>query len=137
VDQSYQRGAIINTALKKIEERFKPGKTMVVVPEGVMLNFWSKRENPTPITMFNPFFLDLFGEQRILESLRRNRPDYIVLVDRDFSEFGRRYFGQDFGISIYSWIKDNYQPIDLIGNPPMTGKGFGIVIAKRLPEAID
>jgi len=134
VDRSYQRGAIINSALKKIKERLKTGETMLVMPEGLMLNFLSRRENPTPFITFDPFYLELFGEQRVLESLKRNQPDYIIVIDRDFSDFGYRYFGYDYGTNIFSWVKDNYKPVELIGMPPMSGKGFGILIARRMPN---
>ena len=64
---------------------------------------------------------------------------YILLVDREFPEFGFKYFGKDFGADILGWIVQNYFLEKQFGETPFTGKGFGIQILKKreLVEGIE
>ena len=63
-------------------------------------------------------------------------PDYICLVERDTSEFGVGYFGHSpgYGVDLMRWIRENYQPVYLIGLEPLQNGMFGIEILKRLPS---
>ncbi len=119
-------------ALEKIEEFIGPNENFVVIPEGIMLNYLSRRRNPSAYTSFLHGDLIMFKEEQIVDALNRCSPDYVILVDRDVSEWGYRYFGLDYAVKISSWVKSNYAPIYIIGNQPFSGQGFGIIIAKRI-----
>jgi 4-amino-4-deoxy-L-arabinose transferase-like glycosyltransferase len=133
--EASDRGIIIRSAIDKIEELVKPDETFVVFPEGVMLNYLTRRKNPCPYINFMPPELIMFGEDRILNSLHKAPPDYVILVDKDTSEYGYRYFGKNYGIKLFSWIQENYRAVQAIGNEPFSGKGFGIVIAKKVQKS--
>src|SRR4030095_497827 len=49
-----QRGTIVNAALDDVATRVMPNDTLLVVPEGVMLNFLARRDTPTPYVNFMP-----------------------------------------------------------------------------------
>ncbi|MGD0623928.1 MAG: hypothetical protein ABSB32_04315 [Thermodesulfobacteriota bacterium] len=128
------RGMIVKRTIDKILETVKPDETLVVFPEGVMLNYLSRRGNPCPYVNFMPPELIIFGEDRILASLDKTPPDYVVLVEKDTSEYGYRYFGKNYGIKLFSWIQEHYKEMHTIGQQPFTGRGFGIVIAKKIQK---
>src|SRR5262249_22217536 len=48
------RGYFVAEALEDIRRRLGPNDTLGVVPEGVMLNYLSRRVNPTPYINFMP-----------------------------------------------------------------------------------
>lgn len=128
------RGVIFQNAVEKIKEVVKPDENFVVFPEGAMINYLARRMNPCPYFDFLSVSLLIFGEDRILSALKKTPPDYLILVERDIWEFGYRGFGIDYALKIFSWIKENYDPLYLFGNQPLTGKGFGIIIAKRVSQ---
>jgi hypothetical protein len=127
-------GAAMASAAAWIETNTAPTNTLAVLPEGVMLNYLTRRDNPTPYVVF-AFEVWAFGEQNMLAAYEKNPPDYIVLVQRDSSEYGVPYFGlqKGYGFDVMQWVKRNYEPVELIGNEPLQNGAFGIKILKHLP----
>ena len=134
--QVAHKGIFVKRTIDRIGELVKPDETFVVFPEGVMLNYLTRRRNPCPYINFMPPELIIFGEDRILNSLHKAPPDYVILVDKDTSEYGYRYFGKNYGIKLFSWIQENYRAVETIGSEPFSGKGFGIVIAKKVQKSL-
>ncbi|UCC32626.1 MAG: glycosyltransferase family 39 protein [Phycisphaerales bacterium] len=123
-----KRGEAVNAMLGEIQTRVPPGATLAVLPEGVMINYLARRINPTPYVNFMPPELTVFGEERMLAAFQASPPDYVVLVHKDTSEYGPRFFGRDYGRKLYDWIRQNYHPISRIGAPPLQTDQFGILL---------
>ena len=126
-----QKNRIISRTLAKIDQ-FQARDTFVVFPDGIMMNYLSERNSSVGYTNFMPSELEMFAEEKILNSLRKNPPDYVILVDIDTSEYGAACFGKDYARNIFSWIKSSYEPVDQFGQTPFIGKGFGVIIAKQI-----
>jgi hypothetical protein len=105
------RGTCINAALAEIVSRSSRETTLVVLPEGAMLNCLSGRRNSTPYCNLLPVETMIFGEDRIIKSFQAHPPNLILLVPRDVSEFGYSSFGQDYSQRLYDWINANYRPL--------------------------
>ncbi len=84
------RGAAVNLALEAIEQHVGPQQTLAVLPEGVMLNYLSRRVNPTPYNNFLPPVLIVEGEGTIVQAFKDDPPDFVMLVHKDATEFGAR-----------------------------------------------
>ncbi len=125
------RGTFVDEALRALQSRAGPGRTLAVLPEGVMINFLARRPNPTPYFVFVPLEMALYGEERIMASFVANPADYVMLVHRDTSEYGVQYFGRDYAQRLYAWITDNYRPVAQIGAAPFTDGRFGIRLLRR------
>jgi 4-amino-4-deoxy-L-arabinose transferase-like glycosyltransferase len=123
-------GRIIQEAIDKINAVVEPDETLTAFPEGLMFNYLTRRESPSPYTAFLPTFFSVFHED-ILESLQEEPPDFVLLVERSTSEYGYRYFGIDYATEVLDWIKKNYVEISQIGRKPFSGEGFGIILMKR------
>ena len=108
-------GAAMAAAVAWIETNTAPTNTLAVLPEGVMLNYLTRRDNPTPYVVF-AFEVWAFGEQAMLAAYEKNPPDYIVLVQRDSSEYGVKYFGQQqgYGFDVMQWVRRNYSPCGVV-----------------------
>lgn len=126
-----QIGDAINQTLVVVNQYIPRDKTLVVLPEGVMLNYLSRRASSIPYVNFMPIELLVFGEISILETLKNNPPDFIFLVHRDTSIYGVRFFGRDYGQSMFSWVKQNYEPIGQYGATPLESNNFGIQFLRR------
>lgn len=124
------RGAGVVAALTAVGERLGPDDTLLVLPEGIMINYLARLRTPTRHINFMPPELILFGEETILAELRAAPPSATLLVHKDTSEYGYPLFGQhpDYGQAILRWLKGRYrQGSILIGQPPLEpGTSFGV-----------
>jgi hypothetical protein len=110
----------------------RPGDTLAVLPEGVMLNYLSRRVNPTGHVNFMPPELLIFGEENIVEAFERNPPDTIVLTHKDTREYGVGFFGRGYGRALGRWVRENYEPVALFGDVPLRPESrFGAQILSR------
>ena len=98
----------------RVEQLAQPDETLAVFPEGVMLNYLARMRNPTPFVNFMPPELIIFGEDRMVEALDMHPPTWVVYVDRSAREYGYRALGQDYGLSLMSWIQNNYLPVESV-----------------------
>jgi hypothetical protein len=117
-----------------LAESMQSDETLVVIPDGVMLNYLLRKRNPTPFLMFNPWEFDVHGgEEKIGESLIRSAPDYIVVMTMDMTIFGRGNFGEPgYGDRISSLIAQHYEVVD--GHEmlnPFNSQEFGALVYKR------
>jgi hypothetical protein len=126
------RGSRVNSVLDHLGQ-VPSGSTVVVVPEGVMINYLARRRNPTPFLTFLPPDLILFGEERMLESFEHDPPDYVVRVCRNTSEYGARSFGFDYGRALDAWIRRNYRGASPVFGDPQSGANgaWMAVLARR------
>jgi hypothetical protein len=125
------RAHFINRLLEEIQRRLSPKDTLLVLPEGVMLNYLSRRVNPPPYINFMPPELIMFGEETMLAAFKAHPPDYVVLLHKDTSEYELPYFGEDYGREIYRWVTTHYSPVKLWGDLPFQSSRFGIRLLKR------
>ncbi len=125
-------------ALAWVESNTPPNATLAALPQGVLLNFLSRRVNPTPDLDWNPTMFDVFSQEKMTAAFEKNPPDYVLLVEWNAYEFGiGGEFGQfpGYGVELMQWIDKNYQPAQLFGSEPLKSGLFGIKILKHLPAA--
>jgi hypothetical protein len=126
-------GPVLDVTLKEINETIKPNENFLVIPEGILLNYLTRRESPSPYTAFLLGDLVMHHEEKMVERLSNRLPDYVILIDRHVSEWGFKKFGVDTGTKISGWVTRNYVPICTIGDIPFQGSQLctGVIIAKR------
>src|SRR5438093_11717465 len=126
------RGPVVEAALGAVARQVAEGQSLAVLPEGVMLNYLSRRASPTAYTNFMPPELAFYGEERMLAALRAAPPDYVALVHKDTREYGVRFFGHDYGRRLYAWIRRNYREVATFGARPLHDQRFGIALLRRV-----
>ena len=101
--------------------------TLAVLPEGVMLNYLTRRANPTHNLVWNPVELEVFGQTAMTADFERHPPDYIVLAPRETAEFGVEPFGRqkEFGLDLIEWIHGHYEIRCRFANPATAGSEDG------------
>jgi hypothetical protein len=133
------RGRIIAQTLGHLRAIMPPAATLLVLPDGVGINYRLRRVNPTRFTLFLPAeFGDLGGQAAVVANLRAHSPDFIVLVHRNHEEFGVGPFGADprNGRAIMRWVGRHYRRVERFGEEPFQGRGFGTVILRRREERV-
>ena len=131
------RGTAIERTLRGLDALMPPEASLLVMPEGVGLNYWLRRANPTPYSLFLPTEQAAHGgAAAMLEAMTAEPPDFVVLVHRGHREFGTGPFLQDplNGAAFAPWLASDYERIQRIGAEPFEGPGFGIVILRRTAE---
>lgn len=125
------RGKEMAAALADLQQRLGPEDTLLVLPEGVMLNYLLRRRTPARHVNFMPPELLLWGEDAILSELRQSPPDVVAIVHKDTSEYGAARFGRDYGERIWAWIENTYERKAVFGANPLASSRFGIAIMER------
>lgn len=106
-------------AIQWLLEHTQPTDTVVVLPEGVTINYYARRVNPTGQINFMPPEIVMYGESHVLDRLKAQPPDYCIVIHRETSEYGLDLFGRDYGASIMAWVARNYQPVHRLGEQPL------------------
>lgn len=107
------RGAVVNEALALIDS-LSPS-TFAVIPEGIMLNYLSRKPNPTAYLKYVRFHYVLYGEDAWYDSFCRHPPDVIVFIPRTFEFVGNR-FGIDFSEELLAWIEGAYEEVSALSD---------------------
>jgi hypothetical protein len=96
-----ETGALVNWCVERMKS-VPPQATLLVLPEGVMINYLSRHERPMPE------FVD--DETEYIQQLSRTRPDYVILIWGDQRENGILRFGDPGqpGAKIEQWLMKNY-----------------------------
>jgi len=131
-----RRGVRIGAVHERLAELMPEGATLLVYPEGALLNYWLRAENPSRYLLFLPTELDAFGREAVLADLRKAAPDFVAVLDRGHREFGVGPFGADprNGREILRWLHDGYERVSQVGPPPFSGQAFGAEIWRRRPD---
>ncbi|HEY1601007.1 MAG TPA: hypothetical protein VGG64_15495 [Pirellulales bacterium] len=114
------RGNEVNRILEEIDDLAPVDATLAVAPEGIMLNYLSRRVNPTPYVTLMPVEVMMFGEQRILEAFQQHPPDFLVLSDQEMKVYGFHYFGQGYTEQLFQWLYSHYHRF---GKEPVPAPG--------------
>jgi len=98
----------LNYAIDYITANVPKNARILVIPQGTVLNFLTGRSSDNFYYDLLPPTIESFSEDKIVSDLAKNPPDYIILNNRDCSDWGFRYFGDDYGRKILSFIFENY-----------------------------
>jgi hypothetical protein len=130
------RGVVVNDVLADLDRLSRPGETLAVVSEGVMINYLARMENPTPFVNFMPPEFIMFGEPAMLEAFADRPPDWIVVTDRKMPEYGMQGLGFDYGRELIAWIERHYRLAGRVvaENPSPYGLRFAMIL-ERLPPS--
>jgi hypothetical protein len=108
----------VNTILRHTD----PEKTLLVLPEGIMINYLTRLRGPTR----DYFYID--PNEQFFEDIEAHPPDRIALISRDLREYGVQRYG---GNNLKPWLEKYYTQIAHFGGNPLDYRQHGAVILKR------
>jgi hypothetical protein len=116
--------------------RQPPGRTLLVLPEGQMINYLTRLRTPTRAFVFYGGDMQGGREEEAVREVRREAPDWVVLISRDLREYGIERFGErpGAGQSILQWVNDHYEKSQSIGRDPLDYRLNGGAILKPKGE---
>lgn len=119
-------GAIVNWAVEQLHG-IPPQATVLVLPEGLMVNYLSHHISP-------PAWNGTVTEGVYVKQLQAAPPDYVVMISRDLREFGIKRYGDEgnLGHEIVQWVAANYWLEKKTGGDPFVPEGEkGAIILRR------
>ncbi len=104
------RAAVIRAFLERA--RAERAQSLLVIPEGLTLNYLSGILSPSAFHTFTPVeTADPAIEAQIIADLAAHPPQYIAVVTRGVSDFGFRGFGADYDQRLAAIIRQHYAPV--------------------------
>lgn len=106
-DANPGRAQALGELLAHVERMGRP--TLVVIPEGVSVNYFSLTRNPISYYLFTPPETGTTASERaVIDEMAKKPPQLIAIVTRDVSEFGSRGFGVDYDQALLAYIRASY-----------------------------
>lgn len=131
----HPRATQMEIVLAVLKDHMKPGEHLVTLPVGIYFNYMLRNESPLPMFALIPFEHFLLGETAVLDALQKAPPEWIVLREVQFYGLGPEYFGDDYGLPTWHWMKKLFTH-DHAGPHPvhrfrLRGPGFKIKLKRK------
>lgn len=129
------RTAVFVEAVEYLKKHTSKEDSVLVLPEGYGIYFFSDRMNALKDHIFLPLLVFFKGEDVIIQEISENKIDYIVLVyGREAEEYGASFWGVDYAQKIDTWIHANYSSEMFSGRNRNDKTRPGIEIFKLIPK---
>lgn len=88
----------------------QPSSQLVVLPEGLMINYLSRRSSPVAPFFFYSAATAGGREARLVTQLKANPPEWVAFIPRDLTEYGIQQYGErsGAGAELLAWVKQDY-----------------------------
>jgi hypothetical protein len=107
-DHNPRRAAVLRELLDQL--RTHPAASLVVIPEGLTLNYFAGIRNPMLFQMFTPVeAASEETERRIIAEFERTEPELVAIVPRDVREFGYTAWGVDYHVELRRYLEGHYR----------------------------
>lgn len=109
-----------------INKNTKKADSIVILPEGAMINFLTQRPTDNYFTSLIPLYVETFGEEKIINHFKESKPEYIIFNNWDSSrDYYFKTICNDYALSFCSFVAKNYTQEKVIDN------GFRYLIFKK------
>lgn len=113
------------TLMKYIQTNTKKTDTIVILPEGQLINFLTDRKSDDTYGSLIPLYVETFGEDNIIQHFKQTKPEYIIFNNWDNYVYYFRYICNDYALGFCSFVAQNYSREKVIDND-----GFRYLIFK-------
>ena len=125
-------GREVQAVCREISQLVPAGGTVAVFPQGLMINYLTRRKSPTKYINFMPPEVLAAGEQNILAALKQHPPDVIVVTSTSVDRNRFTLDGQDaYGAETLQWIRERYSPVDLVKLPNGGTTMYRFLVCRR------
>lgn len=98
-----------NEIVKWVRKNTKKDESVLVLPEGVMVNFLTDRPTKPLYYHLIPNHVSALGEDNVVTGLNADKPDYIIVLSYPGNKvYAKSEMCQDWGEKICHFIDDNY-----------------------------
>ncbi len=115
-----------NNLIDYINKNTNKNDKIVIFPEGMIINFLTGRKSDDFYNSLIPLYVETFGEKKIVEHFKSEKPDYIILNNYNTKDYYYAYICQDYALEFCEFVKNNYKQQAVIDNK------FRYIIFKKL-----
>lgn len=94
--------------IKYIQTNTKKTDTVMIFPEGQLINFLTERKSDDVYGSLIPLYVETFGENNIIDHFKQTKPEYIIFNNWDYHEYYYKYICNDYAQSFCSFVAQNY-----------------------------
>ena len=129
-------GEMVRMAVGLGDRIVAPGERLLVLPEGIMINYLMRRLTPLRTAHFFAGALYDGREAAVVEQLKRSPPEWVLLLSRDLREYGVDRYGESpgHGEFLLRWMLANYSLEARTGADPLDPNKYGARYYKRMPH---
>lgn len=102
-----------NTSTKNlfsyIEKNTKKTDKILILPEGMMLNYLTDRKTDDFYNTLLPLYEETFGNNQIIEHFKQSMPDYIIFNSWNSSDYYFSIICEDYLFEFCNFVKRNYK----------------------------
>ena len=98
-----------NELIKYIREKTPEDAKILTIPEGAMINFLSQRDSDNNYYYLIPVNVEIFGQESIVENLKKNPPDYILMNDLIYGVYASQNFC-GYAPKVCEFVAKEYKP---------------------------
>ncbi|MBS0631296.1 MAG: hypothetical protein JSS11_05240 [Verrucomicrobia bacterium] len=112
---------IVRLSADYVDERVGPEERVLILPEGIMINYLARRATPLRTMHFFAGALAEGREAGLVRELRTDPPEWVIVTSRDLREYGVQRYGDTpgHGRQILTWVLENYDAVGTFGNDPL------------------
>jgi hypothetical protein len=131
-------GEMVRMAYEFAERAVAPSETLLVLPEGIMINYLSRRATPLATTHFFADALADGREAELVRALERTPPDWVIVATRDLRENGIMRYGERPGRGelLLRWVVTHCEAVGTLGGDPLDPDQCGAYFYKRRAAAV-
>lgn len=97
-----------NEILLYIKKKTTPEDTVLVIPEGVILNYIAQRKSNNLYYYLIPPNVELFSQETIISDLEKIPPKYIIVFNNKYNWYNTSSFRSTYGNKVQQFINNNY-----------------------------
>ena len=106
---------IINKEVKEIIKLTNENDTVLIMPEGHILNYLSNRRSDNFYHTYMPPYIEFLGENNIINHLKQNSPALIVINKKNLNDYGHTHICKSYAKDLCAWVYKNYEFESIIG----------------------
>lgn len=114
-----------NDLMNFIKKETKPHEKIVILPEGLTINFLADRKSDDYFNSMLPLYIESFGEENIIKHYKNCKPDYFILTNENMQNYGFKNICNDYAYDLCAFINENYDNVKTIDY------GYRYLIFKR------
>lgn len=114
-----------NELIKYIDKNTQKTDTVVIYPEGAVINFLTERKTDNFYNSFIPLYWEVFGDKKLIEHFGKTKPEYIIF--NNWSDPKDYYLGticNDYAQEFCGYVAKNYKKVKVLDS------GFRYLIYK-------
>ena len=105
-----------NQLINFINQNTQKDDKIVIFPEGMTINFLTKRNSDDYYNSLLPLYTETFGEEKIINHYKENMPEYVIFNNLDMKDYYFRFICQDYALDFCGFIQNNYELETVVGS---------------------